>query len=53
MANDLSEFRVVCDETNNTPETVAQGLLVADIYVPRYMIKLEFTVDKDGKVTFQ
>ncbi len=26
-------FRVVCDETNNTPETIDQNQLVIDIYV--------------------
>lgn len=50
----MTEYKVVCDETNNTPESLAQGLLYADIYLkiePTYTIK--FHVDKDGKVTFE
>ncbi len=30
---DLEDFRVVCDNTNNTPEMIAQQVLVADVYI--------------------
>lgn len=42
-----SEFRVICDETNNTADLIEQNRFVADIYVrPNYVInfiKLNFT----------
>lgn len=47
-------FKVVCDRTNNTEESIAQGYLVAEIYLydePYYV--LYFEVDKDGKVIFK
>ena len=43
----LSEFRVVCDETNNTNRLIEENKFVADIYIrPTYVInfiKLNFT----------
>ena len=42
-----SEFRVICDETNNTSDIIEANRFVADIYVrPTYVInfiKLNFT----------
>lgn len=42
-----SEFRVICDETNNTSSIIEQNRFIADIYVrPNYVInfiKLNFT----------
>lgn len=42
-----SEYRVICDETNNTAEIIERNRFVADIYVrPNYVInfiKLNFT----------
>ncbi len=49
----IEDFTVVCDETNNSKETLEQGYLIADIYVPQYVIKCNFTVDKNGKVKFE
>jgi hypothetical protein len=43
----LSEYRVVCDETNNTNKLIEENKFVADIYIkPTYVInfiKLNFT----------
>lgn len=43
----LSEFRVICDETNNTNQLIEENKFVADIYIrPTYVInfiKLNFT----------
>ena len=43
----LSDYRVICDETNNTNDLIEQNRFVADIYVkPNYVInfiKLNFT----------
>ncbi|MEK9694188.1 MAG: phage tail sheath subtilisin-like domain-containing protein [Candidatus Poseidoniales archaeon] len=43
----LSEFRVICDESNNTNQLIEENKFVADIYVkPTYVInfiKLNFT----------
>ena len=42
-----SDFRVVCDETNNTDDIIEANRFVADLYVkPTYVInfiKLNFT----------
>lgn len=47
-------IRVVCDETNNTKESLEQGYLFADIYIPvEPYYTLSFEVDKDGKITFK
>jgi phage tail sheath protein FI len=35
--NGIQNYRIVCDDTNNTTQTVAEGKLIADIYVqPSY-----------------
>ena len=35
--NGITDYRIVCDETNNTPAIIAQNKLVADVYVkPTY-----------------
>jgi hypothetical protein len=43
----LSEYRVICDETNNTNRLIEENKFVADIYIrPTYVInfiKLNFT----------
>lgn len=55
----ISEFRVICDESNNTADLIEQNRFVADIYVrPNYVInfiKLNFiavgqTVDFDDLI---
>jgi phage tail sheath protein FI len=32
-AGDIYEYRVICDETNNTPELIDQNTLVGDIFI--------------------
>jgi hypothetical protein len=48
----LTEFAVVCDETNNTPEVIATNNFVGDIYIrPNYsinFIQLNFIAKKDS-----
>lgn len=48
----INDFRVVCDETNNTGEVIDRNEFVADIYVkPAYSInevQLNFTAVKTG-----
>lgn len=43
----IQEFLVVCDETNNTPQVIAQNQLIVDVYIkPTYVaefILLRFT----------
>lgn len=55
----ISEYRVICDETNNTADVIEQNRFIADIYVrPNYtinFIKLNFiavgqTVDFDDLI---
>jgi phage tail sheath protein FI len=43
-----TDFEIVCDETNNTQETIDQGKLIVDIYIPQYYYELKFVVPKDG-----
>jgi phage tail sheath protein FI len=47
----IEDFRVVCDSTNNTNQTIAQGQIIVDIYIKpvfaaEYII-FNFTVTKD------
>jgi phage tail sheath protein FI len=47
----IDDFRVVCDSTNNTNQTIAQGQIIVDIYIKpvfaaEYII-FNFTVTKD------
>lgn len=48
----LTEFAVVCDETNNTPQVIATNNFVGDIYIrPNYsinFIQLNFIAKKDS-----
>ena len=48
----ISNFRVVCDESNNTPDVVARNEFVADIFVQPVssvnFISLNFVADKAG-----
>lgn len=48
----LTEFSVVCDETNNTPQVIATNNFVGDIYIrPNYsinFIQLNFIAKKDS-----
>jgi hypothetical protein len=50
--NQIEQFKVVCDETNNTKESLEQGYLKVDVFVPQYYYKLKFTVNKDGKIEY-
>ena len=45
-----SEWTIVCDESNNTQESIDQGKLIVDIYVPQYVYSLNFTVKKNGEI---
>jgi len=51
--NQIELFKVVCDETNNTKESLEQGYLKVDIFVPQYYYELKFTVNKDGKIEYE
>ena len=47
----IEDYRVICDSTNNTNQTIAQGQIICDIYVKpifttEYII-FNFTVTKD------
>ena len=44
-----TNFVIVCDETNNTQETIDQGKLIVDIYIPKTYLEIKFTVPKYGK----
>jgi hypothetical protein len=48
----VTEFKVVCDETNNTPQVIAANEFVGEIYlVPNYstnVVKLGFIASKAG-----
>lgn len=48
----LYDFKVVCDETNNTPDTIANGDVMLDIYVdpviPAKRIFFTAVVNKTG-----
>lgn len=48
----LTEFKVVCDETNNTPQVISSNEFVGDIFiVPNYsvnVIRLNFVASKAG-----
>ncbi len=33
----ITAFQVVCDETNNTPQTIDNQELVVDVWVPRFV----------------
>lgn len=39
----LSTFKVVCDENNNTPETIDEGQLIVDVFVqPTAPVMVDF-----------
>lgn len=47
----IEDYRVICDSTNNTNQTIAQGQIIVDIYIKpifatQYII-FNFTVTKD------
>jgi phage tail sheath protein FI len=47
----IEDFRVICDDTNNTNQTIASGQIICDIYIKpvfaaEYII-FNFTVTKD------
>jgi len=48
----LYKFQVVCDESNNTPETIAAGELILDVYldpvIPAKRIQLNAVIMKTG-----
>ena len=48
----ITDFKVVCDETNNTPEVIDRSEFVADIYIkPAYsinFIQLNFVAVRTG-----
>ena len=48
----ITEFKVVCDETNNTPQVISANEFVGDIYlVPNYstnVVRLNFVASKSG-----
>lgn len=47
-------FNVICDHTNNTPESLERGELNVDFIPPRTIpyIRLNFIVDKEGGIQF-
>ena len=50
---ELGAFNVICDHTNNTPESIKRGELNVDIDLPiRPYIRLDFIVNKDGGIQF-
>lgn len=56
LTRGLQRFEVVCDERNNTPELVASGDVMLDVYIwPTYVtrqIHLNAIVPKTGQVQF-
>lgn len=48
----IEMFTVVCDETNNSKESLEQGNLKIDVYIPQYYYSLNFIVNKDGSIEF-
>ena len=48
----LENYRIICDESNNTPATVAAGEFIADIYLQPtksvQFIKLNFIANNSG-----
>lgn len=52
--NNLYDFKVICDETNNSKEDIENNILKIDVYVyiklPPY--RINFRVDKEGNVTY-
>ena len=49
----IEDFVVICDKTNNSEDSIKQGYLYVDIYIPRIYYKLEFIVNKDGTIQFE
>ena len=51
VRNGIVDYRVICDSTNNSSQTIAAGQIICDIYVqpvfPAEYIVLNFTVTKD------
>lgn len=56
MQRGLQDYQVICDERNNTPEHVASGDVMLDVYIwPTYVtrqIHLNAIVPKTGQVKF-
>jgi hypothetical protein len=50
----LGAYKVVCDHTNNTPESIERGEFIVDFIPPRTIpyIRLNFIVDKEGGIQF-
>lgn len=52
----LYGFKVICDERNNTPEVVANGDLILDVYIdpviPAKRIHLNAIIPKTGEIKF-
>jgi len=52
----LYGFKVICDERNNTPETMANGDVILDVYVdpviPAKRIHLNAIIPKTGQIKF-
>lgn len=49
----IVDYKVVCDESNNTTEIINQNELIATIYLkPPPIYVLDFTIDIDGNVTW-
>lgn len=42
--------KIVCDHTNNTPETIAKNELVCDVYIEQPKIIFNATILPDGKI---
>ena len=54
--NGISEYRIVCNDTNNPTSTVNAGLFVADVFVKPYksveFLQISFTnADQDTNIT--
>ena len=47
-----SEWTIVCDERNNTQESIDQGKLIVDIYIPKSFYSLNFIVKKNGEIDY-
>jgi hypothetical protein len=43
-----SEWTIVCDKSNNTQESIDQGKLIVDIYVPQSVLNI--IVKKNGVI---
>jgi hypothetical protein len=53
MSETIYVFEVICDETNNTEETITRNELWVDItLIPQERYTLNFVLKDDGSIVF-